>query len=108
MLFVEIPTNPDMKVPDYEKLAHACKEYKNKVKDVKDIIILVDSTFAPASTPCARIKQHESDLTTLNFISMSKSVSRGLCCAGTIIAGPTANAEMWGKEIRDVSEWLDT
>lgn len=47
VLFVEIPSNPDMKVPDIKVLANMCQEYKVKTK--KEVVLLVDTTFAPAS-----------------------------------------------------------
>jgi cysteine synthase A len=53
MVFVEIPTNPDMKVPDVVEIAEVLKAYKEKMskanKNFKDVIFMVDATFAPAS-----------------------------------------------------------
>jgi len=46
-LFVEIPTNPDMKVPEITKLATMLTEYEAQTK--KRVVLLVDATFAPAS-----------------------------------------------------------
>lgn len=46
-LFVEIPTNPDMKVPEITQLATMLTEYEAKTK--KRVVLLVDATFAPAS-----------------------------------------------------------
>ena len=47
VLFVEIPTNPDMKVPDILVLARLCQKYQKATG--KEIILFVDTTFAPAS-----------------------------------------------------------
>lgn len=106
VLFVEIPTNPDMKVPDIKVLADMCVAYKAKTK--KEIVLLVDTTFAPASNCMGQIKSQAADLTTLNFISMSKSVSRGITCAGTIIAGPSESSRKWLEEMRKIAKMLGT
>jgi len=53
---------------------------------------MVDATFAPSSQSMKKIKDVAYDLTTMTFISMSKSVSRGITCAGTIIAGPSESS----------------
>ena len=44
----------------------------------------------------------------MNFISMSKSVSRGLCCAGTIIAGPSQASKDWLHEIKVFGALMDS
>jgi len=106
VLFVEIPTNPDMKVPDIKILADMCKDFKTATG--KEIVLLVDTTFAPASNVMGQIKEQAADLTTMNFISMSKSVSRGITCAGTIIAGPSDSSRWWLEEMRKIAKMLDT
>merc|ERR1711957_1009135 len=52
--------------------------------------------------------EQAADLTTMNFISMSKSVSRGITCAGTIIAGPSDSSRWWLEEMRKIAKMLDT
>jgi hypothetical protein len=47
-------------------------------------------------------------LTTMTFISMSKSVSRGLTTAGAIVAGPSKKAQVLLEKIRATSAMLDT
>jgi len=47
VLFVEIPTNPDMKVPDILVLARLCRDYRKATS--KEIVLFVDTTFAPSS-----------------------------------------------------------
>lgn len=47
VLFVEIPTNPDMKVPNIAELAKICVDTKKATG--KELILFVDTTFAPAS-----------------------------------------------------------
>jgi len=82
-----MPTNPDMKVPKVNELAEMCTAYKKNTG--KEIILFIDTTFAPASQVFAKIQEVAPELTTLVFISLSKSVSRGITTAGTIVAGPT-------------------
>ena len=47
VLFVEIPTNPDMKVPEMAELATMLTSYQLATQ--KDVLLLVDTTLAPAS-----------------------------------------------------------
>ena len=47
-------------------------------------------------------------LNTLTFISMSKSVSRGMTTAGAIVAGPSKESCAVLEKIREVSSYLDT
>lgn len=52
-VFIEIPTNPDMKVPDVTKLATVLEKFKLSMKakcsNFEDLFLMVDATFAPAS-----------------------------------------------------------
>ncbi|KAF0695597.1 Aste57867_13637 [Aphanomyces stellatus] len=107
VLFVEIPTNPDMKVPDMATLATHLTAYRNATG--KDVLLLVDTTFAPASKVMAKMSAVAPDLNTMVFISMSKSVSRGYTTAGTIIANsasPKSRAIL--ERVRWVGALLDT
>lgn len=106
VLFVEIPTNPDMKVPDILLLAKMCSDYKKKTQ--KEIILMVDTTFAPHSQVMKKIGSVAPGLNTLTFISMSKSVSRGMTTAGAIVAGPTKESCALLEKIREVGTFLDT
>ena len=106
VLFVEIPTNPDMKVPDILVLAKMCTQYKKKTQ--KEIILMVDTTFAPHSQVMKKIESVAPGLNTLTFISMSKSVSRGMTTAGTIVAGPSKESCALLEKIREVGTFLDT
>jgi cystathionine beta-lyase/cystathionine gamma-synthase len=108
VLFVEIPTNPDMKVPDIAKLAAICVNTKKETG--KELILFVDTTFAPASKCMGHIAKvpGADELVTLNFISMSKSVSGGLCCAGTIIGGRSDDSIKWINRMRKEATMLDT
>lgn len=106
VLFVEIPTNPDMKVPDILVLARLCTKYQKTTG--KEIILFVDTTFAPSSKVMEKIESVAPGLTTMTFISMSKSVSRGLTTAGSIVAGPSKRAQVLLEKIRTTGAMLDT
>ena len=106
VLFSEIPTNPDMKVPDMQELADLISEYKTKTK--KEVVLMVDTTFAPSSGVLEKFETMSPDLTAIAFISMSKSISRGLTCAGTVIANKTQKAIDIINGVRECCELLDT
>eukprot|EP00164_Ancoracysta_twista_P004647 GFYU01006278.1.p1 GENE.GFYU01006278.1~~GFYU01006278.1.p1 ORF type:complete len:627 (+),score=239.37 GFYU01006278.1:150-2030(+) len=106
VLFVEIPTNPDMKVPDVLETASLLKQYK---KDTgKEVLLMVDTTFAPASRVMEKIKQADSELPVMVFVSMSKSVSRGLTTAGGIVANHTGFAQTLMAGVSKAAKLLDT
>lgn len=106
VLFSEIPTNPDMKVPDMKALAQLIMDYRAKTG--KKFVFLVDTTFAPGSKVMAKFKEYAPDLPVLCFISMSKSVSRGLTTAGAIVANHTPAAIQILKGVEKASLMLDT
>lgn len=106
VLFMECPTNPDMKVPPIDVLAGVLEQYK--VTTGKKVILMVDTTFAPSSKVMEKVSLVAPELTTLVFISMSKSVSRGLTTAGTLVAnGAAASCEMLST-VREMAAMLDT
>lgn len=74
-----------MKVPCIEELTKLIISYREQTG--KHILILVDTTFAPASKVLEKIKAVSTDVPAMVFISLSKSVSRGLTTAGCIVAG---------------------
>ena len=88
VLFVEIPTNPDMKVPDLPALAALVEPYHAKTG--KEVLVLVDATFAPGSKVIAQLGGLAPSVNIMTFLSMSKSVSRGLTTAGALVANATA------------------
>eukprot|EP00041_Stephanoeca_diplocostata_P002432 m.26534 g.26534 ORF g.26534 m.26534 type:complete len:614 (+) comp13342_c0_seq2:126-1967(+) len=106
VLFSELPTNPDMKVPDLQELAAVITEYKEKTG--KKLVFLADTTFAPGSQVLKKFSDLLPDLPVLAFISLSKSVSRGLTTGGTIVANATAEAKSILKDIERVSAIIDT
>lgn len=69
---------------------------------------MVDTTFAPHSQVMKKIESVAPGLNTLTFISMSKSVSRGMTTAGAIVAGPSKASCAILEKIREVGTWLDT
>lgn len=106
VLFVEIPTNPDLKVPKMDKIAAALASYKEKTG--KNVLLLVDTTFAPPSKVLQKIKEESPDLPAMVFISMSKSISRGKTTAGCVVANHTAESVALCKSIKGMAEMLDT
>lgn len=106
LLFVEIPTNPDMKIPDLAGLASMLVEYRTKTS--KDVVIMVDTTFAPGSEILKKLSDIEASLTSMVFISLSKSVSRGLTTGGAIVAGPSRRSGEILERVRETSIMLDT
>lgn len=55
-----------------------------------------------------KISALQPSLTTMVFISLSKSVSRGLTTGGTIVAGPSARSAQLLERVRETSLMLDT
>jgi len=106
LLFVEIPTNPDMKIPDLKAVTSELLEYGKKTG--KQVVLAVDATFAPGSRVMRKLSALAPELATLVFISLSKSVSRGLTTGGTIVAGPSPRSAAVLEVIRATSEMLDT
>ncbi|KNC74748.1 hypothetical protein SARC_12713 [Sphaeroforma arctica JP610] len=105
VLFVEIPTNPDMKIPDMKALAEMLTKYREDTQ--KDVLLLMDTTFAPGSRVMELMSAHAPNLTMLTFISMSKSVSRGLTTAGALVCGSSdASVALLGK-VKDTAQMLD-
>ncbi|GMH63777.1 hypothetical protein TrRE_jg8202, partial [Triparma retinervis] len=90
VLCAEIPTNPDMKVPSMDALLALLKEHRSKTS--KSVHLVVDTTFAPASQVLGKISEIDPTQSAFCFISMSKSVSRGLTCAGAIVGNGTPSA----------------
>ncbi|KAI9336792.1 hypothetical protein BDR26DRAFT_935920 [Obelidium mucronatum] len=111
VLFVEIPTNPDMKVPNMPALAQLLQSYAKTTG--KQVLLLVDTTFAPASQVIKKISSSSNvstpDVTSMVFISMSKSVSRGYTTAGAIVADSTSpKSRALLEQVRSTAALLDT
>lgn len=66
LLFVEIPTNPAMKVPDVTEVADMLRKYKDATG--KAVHLMIDATFAPNSKVLAKFKELIPDLSTLVFL----------------------------------------
>lgn len=105
VIFLEVPTNPDMKIPDLPDLVAACVAYKEA--SGKEIMLLLDTTFAPGSKLMQKIRELSEDLGVLVFISMSKSVSRGLTTAGAVVANHTQMATEVLTDVGHTCETLD-
>lgn len=106
-LFVEIPTNPDMKVPDLKLVVDALTAYKAQAHGAK-VMIMVDTTFAPCSKVLARLQALDSDLMAFAFVSLSKAFSRGCTTAGALVPNGTATAMALHAKIADNAAVLGT
>eukprot|EP01126_Amoeba_proteus_P065830 TRINITY_DN9428_c0_g1_i12.p1 TRINITY_DN9428_c0_g1~~TRINITY_DN9428_c0_g1_i12.p1 ORF type:complete len:513 (-),score=91.30 TRINITY_DN9428_c0_g1_i12:87-1625(-) len=105
-LFVEIPTNPDMKVPNLEKLVQSCDNFRKMVQ--RHFILVVDTTFSPHSQILKKIEKLSHDLPVIVYISLSKSVSGGLTTSGVLVANHTEFAISFLEDIRVTANHLDT
>ena len=106
VLFVEIPTNPDMKVPNMDDVGKFVSAYKAATG--KRVILCIDSTFAPSSKVMSKVKAMDPELPCFAFISMSKSVSQGETTAGALVANHTPEAVALLANIRDCAVMMDT
>merc|ERR1712218_715310 len=101
VVFIEVPTNPDMKVPDMEPLSAAVLDYRSRTG--KEVFLMIDNTFAPGSQVLAKLRRLAPELPALVFTSLSKSVSRGLTTGGAITANHAPEAAALLEDIRRVS-----
>ena len=106
VLFVEIPTNPDQKVPDTAKLVKDLRAFGERTG--KQLLLVVDTTFAPGSGILRQIAELAPELPAMVFMSMSKSVSRGMTTAGALIANHTPAAGAVLGSIQESAALLDT
>jgi cysteine synthase A len=95
-----------MKVPDIVVLASMLLAYEQQTG--KEVMIMVDATFAPGSKCMEKLATVAPTLTAMTFISMSKSVSRGMTTAGAIIAGPSAKSSLLLSKVRETAKIFDT
>ena len=105
VLFVEIPTNPDQKIPDLARLSRNLKRYRERTG--KDVFLLLATTFPPGSKVLKKLSELNEAQATLFFISMSKSVSRGVTTAGAVVANHTPMAVYLLNRVRKTSLMLD-
>jgi hypothetical protein len=69
-------------------------------------MLLVDTTFAPGSQVLQKLTDLGSPITSMVFISLSKSVSRGKTCAGTLVAGGQSTSRELLDRVRPFAELL--
>lgn len=106
VLCVEIPTNPDMKVPAMPEVAQMLQDFRRRTE--KEVIMVVDGTFAPNSQVMAKMSELVPDLPVMVFLSMSKSISRGWTTAGSLICNQTDTAKQVLNSVRSTVQFLDT
>ena len=105
VLFVEVPSNPDQKIPDLARIARALAAHEQA--SGKRVLVLIDTTFAPSAQVLAKVREGSPDLPAMVFLSMSKSVSRGLTTAGGLVANHTAGARDLVNASRQTAAFLD-
>lgn len=106
VLFLETPTNPDMKVPEMRRVASMLNSHKDKTG--KEVLLLLDTTFAPQAQLMRHLKEEAPELPVMTFISMSKSLSRGKTTAGAVIANHTHQSKSLLTGVAEVATLFDT
>eukprot|EP01094_Clydonella_sp_ATCC50884_P030464 TRINITY_DN994_c1_g1_i1.p1 TRINITY_DN994_c1_g1~~TRINITY_DN994_c1_g1_i1.p1 ORF type:complete len:634 (-),score=226.79 TRINITY_DN994_c1_g1_i1:337-2178(-) len=106
VLFVEMPTNPDMKLPDPTLLAEMLKAFMARTG--RQLVLLIDATFAPDSRSLTTFGELVPDLAAIVFLSLSKSVSRGHTTGGTLIANHTERARSLVRDVTATAQMLGT
>ena len=94
-----------MKVPELGELSPMLQAYKAKTG--KEVILMIDATFAPGSHIMLKLKLLTPELAVMVFLSMSKSVSRGLTTAGALIANHTDDMCKLINEVSATADMLD-
>lgn len=106
VVIIEIPTNPDMKVPQLPVLVAKCQDYQRVTG--KKLILLIDTTFSPSSQIIQQIHDIDATLPVVVFISLSKSVSGGRTTGGALVANHTELSQNILKKSYELAELLDT
>ncbi len=96
VLFLEVPTNPDMRVPDVAAIAEKLRDFRtargrksdSEIAPDEEVLLLLDVTFAPNSNILQKVEA--AGIPAIAFMSMSKSISRGLTTAGSLVANEHA------------------
>ena len=107
IIFLEAPTNPEMKLPELSELVRAAIHPFAAVNPT-DVILLIDTTLAPCSRILEAIAAVDPQLPTIAFISLSKSVSRGLTTTGALVANRTPRSRALVHAARSAARALDT
>ena len=69
------------------EVAQMLQDFRRRTE--KEVIMVVDGTFAPNSQVMAKMSELVPDLPVMVFLSMSKSISRGWTTAGSLICNQT-------------------
>ena len=104
VLFVEIPTNPDMKVPEMGELDAMLKAYTQA--SGKQVLLLVDATFAPGSQ--APHPPSRSPAVRCSLSLSSPPTPLTLTTAGCLVANHTPAAAALLRETSALATALDT
>ena len=109
VVFLEMPTNPDMKLPDLDALWRDALQPFHEAHGARtQLLLLIDTTLAPNSQVLRSLRARAPALPALVFTSLSKSVSRGITTAGALVGNQTDFAvEVMGNVERTATA-LDT
>ena len=111
VLFVEMPTNPDMKVPNLSGLVSAICNFQRAYRlpggvFTPRVLLLIDATLAPCCKPLEALSALAPNLPAIVFLSLSKSVSRGLTTAGALVPNGSAYAHTLMQSVAQTSAAL--
>jgi len=108
VLFIELPTNPDMKVPCIATLVStAIAPFVATVGTASRLLLLLDTTLAPCSAVLRALRTCAPELAAVAFLSLSKSVSRGLTTAGALVPNHTSQARAIMRSVAYTTQVLD-
>ena len=94
------------KVPCTKSLASAVAGYR--IASGREVLLVVDTTFAPGSQVMAQYAKEAPDLPIIAFISLSKSVSRGRTTGGALVANHVSLARDVRARAAAMGAALDT
>ena len=109
LIFLETPSNPEMKVPDLAALvSRTIRPFAKAHASDTRVVLLLDCTLAPGSQILSKLAGLAPELPALAFISLSKHVSQGHTTAGAVIPNHTHHAAQIMDRLAFVSNALDT
>jgi cystathionine beta-lyase/cystathionine gamma-synthase len=106
VVFIETPSNPDMKVPDLAQVVQMVQSYQAASK--RQVVLLVDTTFAPPSQVLQKVHKLAPTLNALVFCSTSKAISRGKTTGGVFVFSQCEAAGKLRDGILSVQQMFDS
>jgi cysteine synthase A len=106
VILIEIPTNPDMKVPRLPELVSHCQHYQTQTGN--QLILLIDTTFCPNSQIIRQFQEIDASLSVMVFLSLSKSLSGGRTTGGALVANHTTLSQKILENAHNMAALFDT